>query len=85
MPRTPLLTGAVALAAVAAAPISLHFEGSEGTLEPFLIVFPLAALVAGAGFLIALRVRARVLSLVNAFAGTLAIVFWIALVTYEGD
>jgi hypothetical protein len=84
MPRTPLLTAMITLSAIAAAPISLHFEGNEGTLEPFIVVFPLAALAAGAGLLTALRARARGLSLVNAFAGTLAIVFWIALVTYEG-
>jgi hypothetical protein len=84
MSRTPLLTALIAVAAIAAAPISLHFEGNEGTAEPFVYVLPLAALVAGAGLLIGLRGRARWLSLANAFAGALAVIFWIALVTYEG-
>lgn len=84
MPRTPVVTAVVALAAAAAAPVSLHFEGNDGTLEPFVVVLPLAALVAGAGFVIALRANAWWLSLVNAGAAALTAVFWIALVTYEG-
>jgi hypothetical protein len=84
MPRTPLLTAAIAWSAIAAAPISLHFEGNDGTLEPFIVVLPVAALAAGAGFVIALRAHARVPSLVNAVAAALAAVWWIWLVTYEG-
>lgn len=84
MPRTPLVTAAIALAAIAAAPISLHFEGNEGTLEPFIVIFPLAALAAAAGLVVALRAHARGPSLVNGAAATLAAVWWIWLVTYEG-
>ncbi len=84
MPRSPFLTALIAISAIAAAPISLHFEGNNGTLEPFIVVFPLAALAAGAGLLIALRARARGLSVVNALAATFALVWWIALVTFEG-
>jgi hypothetical protein len=74
----------IALSAIAAAPISLHFEGNEGTLEPFYAILPLAALVAGAGTLIALRVQAHGLSLLNALAGLVGVFFWIPLLTFEG-
>jgi hypothetical protein len=84
MPLTPVVTALIALSAIAAAPISLHFEGNEGTLEPFFFVLPLAALVAVAGVVVALRARARALWLLNALAGFGGIVFWIALLTYEG-
>jgi hypothetical protein len=84
MPLTPVVTALIAASAIAAAPISLHFEGNEGTLEPFFVVLPLAALVAVAGVVVALRVRARTLWLLNALAGFAGIVFWIALLRYEG-
>lgn len=84
MPLTPALAALVALSAIAAAPISLHFEGNEGTLEPFLVVLPLAALVAGAGIFSALRVRAIGLSVLNALTFGAALTFWIALLTFEG-
>ncbi len=85
MPLTPVVTALIALSAIAAAPISLHFEGNEGTLEPFLVVLPLAAAVAGAGFFVALRARAHALWLLNGLAGVGGIVFWIALLRYEGS
>ena len=85
MPLTPVLTALIALSAIAAAPISLHFEGNEGTLEPFFVVLPLAAVVAGAGVFVALRARARGLWLLNALAGVAGIFFWIALLTFEGS
>lgn len=53
----PLATLLVAVAGLAALPISLHFEGNEGTAEPFLVVFPIVALVALAGAVVALRRR----------------------------
>ncbi len=84
MPRTPVVTALIALSAIAAAPISLHFEGNEGTLEPFYAILPLAALVAGAGTFLALRARVRGLWLLNALAGALDVFFWIALLTYQG-
>jgi hypothetical protein len=84
MPLTPVVTALIALSAIAAAPISLHFEGNEGTLEPFFVVLPLAVLAAGAGVFVALRARAHGLWLLNALAGVTGIFFWIALLTYEG-
>ena len=84
MPLTPVVTALIAFSAIAAAPISLHFEGNEGTLEPFFVVLPLAALAAGVGIFVALRARARGLCLLNALAGVAGIFFWIALLTYEG-
>jgi hypothetical protein len=84
MPLTPVVTALIGVSALAAAPISLHFEGNEGTLEPFYVILPLAALVAGAGTFIAVRARARGLGLLNALAGAGGILFWIALLTYEG-
>jgi hypothetical protein len=84
MPLTPVVTAVIALSAIAAAPISLHFEGNEGTLEPFFVVLPLAALAAGAGVLAALRARAHRLWLLNALAGMAGISLWIALLAYEG-
>jgi hypothetical protein len=84
MPVTPVVTALIALSAIAAAPISLHFEGNEGTLEPFFVVLPLAAVAASVGVFVALRARANGLWLLNAFAGAAGIFFWIALLTYEG-
>ena len=84
MPLTPVVTALIALSAIAAAPISLHFEGNEGTLEPFFVVLPLAALAAGAGVFVALRAQARSLWLLNALAGVAGIFFWVALLAYEG-
>ena len=84
MPLTPVETALLAVSSIAAAPISLHFEGNDGTLEPFYVILPLAALVAGAGTFIALRARARGLWLLNGLAGAAGISFWIALLTYEG-
>jgi hypothetical protein len=84
MPLTPVVTALIALSAIAAAPISLHFEGNEGTLEPFVVVLPLAALVAGVGAFVALRARAFWLWLLNALVGVAGISFWIALLAYEG-
>ena len=84
MPFTPALAALVALSTIAAAPISLHFEGNEGTLEPFLAILPLAALVAGVGIFAALRVRAIGLSVLNALTFCAALIFWIGLLTFEG-
>jgi hypothetical protein len=84
MSLTPVVTALIAVLAIAAAPVSLHFEGNEGTLEPFYAILPLAAIVAGAGTFIALRARARGLWLLNALAAAAGIIFWIALLTYEG-
>jgi hypothetical protein len=84
MSRAPFLTALISWSAIAAAPISVHFEGNDGTLEPFFVVFPLAAVTAGAGFVIALKALAHGAALANAFAACLAVASWIALVTYEG-
>jgi hypothetical protein len=84
MPITPVVTALIALSAIAAAPISLHFEGNNGTLEPFFVVLPLAALAAAVGVFVALRARAAGLWLLNALAGLAGIFFWIALLTFEG-
>jgi hypothetical protein len=83
MPFTPVVTALIAVSAIAAAPISLHFEGNDGTLEPFFVVLPLTALVAGVGVFVALRARALELWLLNALAGVAGVLFWIAL-AYEG-
>ncbi len=85
MPRVAVLTALVAVAAIAAAPISLHFEGEHGTLEPFLVVFPVAALVAAAGVAIADRQRSRALAVLNLLAAAFAFFFWIGLLSFEGS
>ena len=66
-------------------PVSLHFEGNEGTAEPFLIVFPLAAFAAVVGALLAWLCRLRTLFVLNVLATASVLVYWIFLVTYEGD
>jgi hypothetical protein len=75
----------VAAAAIAALPLSLHFEGNDGTAEPFIIVLPCAAVVGAAGAAIALRRRRSVMLLLNLLAVAAMLVYWIFLVTYEGD
>jgi hypothetical protein len=84
MSRAPVLTAILAVAALAAAPVSLHFEGNQGTAEPFLFVFPFAALVAGIGTVVALSRRLAVLAGLNALATIGIVLFWVALLTYEG-
>lgn len=85
MSRAPRLTLVLAVAALVALPISLHFEGNEGTAEPFLIVFPLAAFAAVVGAVIAWLYRLRALLVLNVLATTPLLIYWIFLVTYEGD
>ena len=85
MSRAPLLTLLFAAAAFAALPLSLHFEGNDGTAEPFIAVFPVAALLAAAGMAIAFRRGMRVTGALNLCALGLLAAYWIFLVTYEGD
>jgi hypothetical protein len=75
----------LAIAAIAALPLSLHFEGNNGTAEPFLFVLPIAACVALAGALIALRCRKAELFVLNLLVAGIALIWWIALLIYEGD
>jgi hypothetical protein len=66
-------------------PVSLHFEGNEGTAEPFLVVFPVVALLALVGALIALRRGVMTLFLLNLLLAAVGLVAWIGLLTIEGD
>jgi hypothetical protein len=75
----------VAAAGIAALPVSLHFEGNEGTAEPFLVVFPVVALLALVGALIALRRGVMTLFLLNLLLAAVGLVAWIGLLTIEGD
>jgi len=85
MPRAPVLTLLIAVGAIVAAPASLHFEGNEGTLEPYLAVFPIAALVAVAGAVVALRQRLVELFVLNGIVAAVDVFFWIGLLTFEGS
>ena len=75
----------LAIAGIAALPLSVHFEGNNGTAEPFLFVLPIAVCVALAGALIALRRRTAKLFVLNLLVSATALIWWIALLAYEGD
>ncbi|MCA1837580.1 MAG: hypothetical protein LC674_02020 [Actinobacteria bacterium] len=83
--KLPLAMFVLVAAGVAALPVSLHFEGNEGTAEPFLVAFPLVVLLAFGGAFFAYRRRASVLVALNTLAGVVALLGWIALVMYPGD
>jgi hypothetical protein len=80
-----VVTFVLVAAGVAALPLSLHFEGNQGTAEPFLVVFPVVALLAIAGAVFAYRRRASTLLALNTLGGLVSLLGWIALVTYQGD
>jgi hypothetical protein len=83
--QAAVATLCIAAASLAAVPISLHFEGNNGSAEPFLYVLPISVVAAVGGVIMALRIRAQLLLALNGLAATSAFVFWIALLTYEGD
>lgn len=83
--KLSLATFVLVAAGLAALPVSLHFEGNEGTAEPFLVVFPVVAILALAGALFAYRRRASALLALNTLGGLFALLGWIALMTYPGD
>ncbi len=83
--KLSLATVVLVAAGLAALPLSLHFEGNEGTAEPFLVVFPLVVLLALVGASFAYRRRASTLLALNTLGGLFALLGWIALVTYPGD
>jgi hypothetical protein len=83
--KLSIATFVLVAAAVAALPLSLHFEGNDGTAEPFLIVFPPVVLLALAGAVWAYRRHASTLLVLNTLGGLVALLGWIALVTYPGD
>jgi hypothetical protein len=84
MPRTPLLTLLVGAAALVAMPVSLHFEGNSGTLEPFEYVLPVVGVSAIVGLVAAGR-RFAWIALLNGAVGAVAFAYWTWLVTYRGD
>jgi hypothetical protein len=83
--KLPWATLVLVAAGVAALPVSLHFEGNDGNAEPFIFVFPLVTLVALAGAVVAVRGRASILVALNSLGALVALLGWIALVTYPGD
>jgi hypothetical protein len=84
MPRTPLLTLLVGVSALVAMPVSLHFEGNSGTLEPFEYVLPVVGVSAIVGFAAAGR-RFAWIALLNGVVGVVVFAYWTWLVTYRGD
>ena len=84
MSRAPLLTLLAAVAAFVALPLSLHFEGNDGTAEPFLYILPAAVVIAGAGTALSLR-KSPWLAGFNLIAAGVISLFWVWLVTYRGD
>lgn len=83
--KLPWVTLVLVAAGVAALPVSVHFEGNDGTAEPFILVLPLVTLVALAGAVSAFRGRSSILVVLNSVGGLVALLGWIALVTYPGD
>lgn len=83
--KLPWVTLVLVAAGLAALPLSLHFEGNDGSAEPFIFVFPLLTLLALVGVVFAFRARESILVALNSLGGLVALLGWIALVTYQGD